>query len=735
MIYGYQENNLNKPINMASKYEWQYCSLGGAIRVKIGSGEDIAHLEELDQKLWTVLSCPVEGLEFDKQTLEYLDTEKDGKIMVNEVVQAAQWLTSVIKDKDSILNGDSVLKLDNIDTSTADGKGLYNSARQILKNLGIDKDEISIADASDSKAIFAGTKLNGDGIITALSTSDDAQKQIITDITATVGSVEDRSGEKGVNAELIEKFYASCADWAAWKSSAPVMPYGERTAAAFDAYNALKDKMNDYFTRCRLVAFDTEVAKAVNVAVTDINDIDSCPIAAPKAARTLDLAAINPAWQKRFDALASLTGFSGKTEMTEADWRSVETTFNDYAAWLGAKKGSEVETLGEVRINAILIAGEKEALLALVERDKALAAESSSIDDVKKLMYYYRDFYRLLKNFVLFTDFYSRAPGVRAMFELGQLYIDQRCCDLCIRISDMSKHADMAAQSGIFLIYFKATSKVLGKSMDAVAVMTDGDIFDLRPGKNGIFYDLQGNNWDAVITKVVDNPVSISQAFWAPYRKAWEFCVGIINKSAADKDAKINADLQAKVKTAAATTPGAADAAKSDKQQAFDIAKFAGIFAALGMAIGYIGSAFTKIIAGIQGTPLRDQILILLGLMLVISGPSCFIAWTKLRKRNLGPILNANGWAINSKVLVNIIFGGKLTTVAKYPKLKLADPYDQKTPAWKMWLPTVLIILAIAFLALYFTGNLEFIGLSSPLHKAGAACEAAKAAADSLSVK
>ena len=720
---------------MASKYEWQYCSLGGAIRVKIGSGEDIAHLGELDQKLWTVLSCPVEGLEFDKQTLEYLDTEKDGKIMVNEVVQAAQWITSIIKDKDSILNGDSVLKLDNIDTSTEAGKGLYNSARQILRNLGIDKDEISLADASDSKAIFAGTKFNGDGIITILSTPDDALKQIITDITATVGSVEDRSGEKGVNAELIEKFYASCADWAAWKSSAPAMPYGERTAAAFDAYNALKDKMNDYFTRCRLVAFDTEVAKAVNVAVTDINDIDNCPVAAPKAARTLDLAAINPAWQKRFDALASLIGFSGKTEMTEAEWRSVETTFNDYAAWLGAKKGAEVEPLGEVRINAILIAGEKEALLALVERDKALAAESSSIDDVKKLMYYYRDFYRLLKNFVLFTDFYSRAPGVRAMFELGQLYIDQRCCDLCIRVSDMGKHADMAALSGIFLIYFKATSKVLGKSMDAVAVMTDGDIFDLRPGKNGIFYDLQGNNWDAVITKVVDNPVSISQAFWAPYRKAWEFCVGIINKSAADKDAKINADLQAKVQTAAATTPGAADAAKTDKQQAFDIAKFAGIFAALGMAMGYIGTFLTSIVTGIQSTPPLDLILILLGLMLVISGPSCFIAWTKLRKRNLGPILNANGWAINSKVLVNILFGGKLTTVAKYPKLKLADPYDQKTPAWKIWLPTILIILAIAFLTLYFTGDLEFIGLSSPLHKAGAACDAAKAAADSLSVK
>ena len=514
------------------------------------------------------------------------------------------------------------------------------------------------------------------------------------------------------------------------------MPYGDKTQAAFDAYNALKDKMNDYFTRCSLMAFDADVAKAVNIAVTDIKDIGSCPLAAPTASKTLAINAINPAWQKKFNALAALTLTEGKTELTENEWRDIEATFSEFATWLGAKKGAEVEALGEDRINAILAAGEKDALLGLIEQDKALADESSSIDDVKKLMYYYRDFYRLLKNFVLFTDFYSRAPGVRAMFELGQLYIDQRCCDLCIRVSDMGKHADMASLSGIFLIYFKATSKTLGKSMDAVAVMTDGDIEDLRPGKNGIFYDLQGHDWDAVITKIVDNPISIKQAFWAPYRKVWEFCVGIINKSAADKDAKISADLQAKVQKAAASTPATTDAAvKTDKTQAFDIAKFAGIFAAFGMAIGYIGSFFTALATGIKNTPPHQLIFVILALMLIISGPSCFIAWMKLRKRNLGPILNANGWAINSKVLVNILFGGKLTTVAKYPKMKLADPYDQKTPAWKIWLPTVLTILVITFLALYFTGNLEFIGLTSPFVKPDTAGEITKAVADTLSAK
>lgn len=696
---------------MAS-YDWQYCSLGGAIRVKIASGEDIAHLGELDQKLWTVLSCPVDGLEFDRQTLDLIDTEHDGKIMVNEVVQAAQWLTSVIKDKDLILKGDSVLSLDQINTDNESGKKLYDSALQILKNLGLDKQEISVEDALDTKAIFTGTKFNGDGIITSVTADNEAQARTIADCVATIGSESDRSGESGITSELIEKFYNACAEYAQWKgkANAEILPFGDNTAAAYEACNAVKDKISDFFTRCRLLSFDKTVAESVNVAVTDIDSIASCPIAKPTENGILPFGGINPAWKPAFDKFLSLTlDFTpeNKEGINEKEWNAILGKFNAYASWIGSKAGCEVESLGIERVEEILKENRKDELLALVEKDKAVKAESDSIDDVKKLMLYYRDLYRLLKNFVLFADFYSRAPGVRAMFELGQLYIDQRCCDLCIRVADMSKHADMAKLSGIFLIYFKCSSKKLGKSMDAVAVMTDGDINDLRPGKNGIFYDLQGNDYDAVITKVVDNPVSIKQAFWAPYRKAWEFCERIINKSAADKDAKINSELQGQLQNVAATAPAAAPI---DKKQIFDIAKFAGIFAALGMALGYISKAITDIAKGIASTPVDKILLMTLGLLLVISGPSCFIAWTKLRKRNLGPVLNANGWAINSKVLVNVVFGGKVTSIAKYPKLRLADPYKQKTAAWKIWLPIVIILLLIAaFAVLYFCGCLDFI--------------------------
>lgn len=689
---------------------WQYCSLGGVIRVKIASGEDIAHLGELDEKYWTVLSCPVSGLAMDPGTLAYIDADSDGRIRVSEVVAAANWLCSCIKDKDLILKGESVISLDAFDEGTGLGRRLKKSARRILDNLGLpEENAISLGQASDSAAIFAGTCFNGDGVITPASAGDDEElRAVLAECMAKMGSVPDRSGEQGVTAEIIDRFYSACADYAAWQASAQedTFPYSDATPAAYGAFCALDAKMKDYFYRCRLLLYDPAAAAAVEVKVGKMEDLAECPLARPDASGILPLQAVNPSWQAAVDKLLSVVpaeDFSSGGGVSEAGWNAFGARFAGYASWLASKKGAEVESLGPGLVNRILDAARRQDLLDLVEKDRALKEESDSIDEVKKLMYLFRDFGRFLRNYVTFSDFYAR-PGSRAMFEAGRLFIDQRCCDLCIRVSDMAGHNDMAKLSGMFLIYCKCSSRRGAAAMDIVAVMTSGDIDDLRPGKNGIFYDLDGNDWDATVTKIVDNPISIRNAFWSPYRKFWEFCVGLINKSAADKESKVMGQMQAKasqtVSTAPVQTPSATGAPASPKP-AFDIAKFAGIFAAIGLALGYIGSFITQLAAGIARTPWWQLLVAVAVIMLIISGPSCFIAWSRLRKRNLGPVLNANGWAVNSKVLVNIIFGSKLTSVARYPKLNISDPYSQKTPAWKKWLGWAVIVL-IVLAAIYF---------------------------------
>ena len=702
-------------------YPWQYCSLGGVVRVNITSGEDIAHLGELDQKLWTVLSCPTKDLAFDARTLELIDADGDGKIRVAEIVAAARWLTSVLKDKDAILKGESVLRLDQIDTTGEAGQKLYNSAKQILANLGLDKQEISVDEAADSTAIFAGTKYNGDGVITQISPDDEALKALIATIADKIGSAPDRCGEPGVTAAQIETFYTALADYAAWQEAAEadkakVFPYGENTAAALAACEAVKDKVADYFMRCKLIRFDDAVSGALDVsaekigAISDKNlatqseEIATCPLARPSKEGVLPFDAINPAWQPAFAALKALVldvDFPKADSMTEEQWAGVLAGFAPYCAWMGDKKGSEVESLGLDEVKALLKADRKAELLALVEADKALEAESASIDDVKKLLLYYRDFAKLLRNYVIFTDFYGRAQGTRGIFEVGKLYIDERCCDLCIKVTDMGAHGDMPKLSGMFLLYCKCTSKTKAATMDIVAVMTDGSTRDLRPGKNGLFYDLDGGDWDAVITKVVENPISVREAFWSPYRTVANFVSDKIDKSAADKDADAFAKLQASADKPADGAP----------RQPFDIGRFAGIAAAVGMALAGIGAVLALIGNAVKSMSWWQWIVVIAAVMLIISGPACFIAWRKLRKRNLGPVLNANGWAINSQVLVNILFGKRLTTVAKYPKLRLEDPYAQRTPWWRKCLCWLVALLVVAFCVCYLTDNLQWMGI------------------------
>ena len=148
------------------KYKWNFTTIGGVTRVCIDDGQAIAHLNELDQKLWTVLSCPVQAIELDKKTLDILDSNGDGKIHVNEMVAASQWLTKIINDPDLLLKKDDFIPLSAFNEDDAEGKQLKASAIQILKNLGLEKDSISISDTADSIAIFSKTKFNGDGVIT-----------------------------------------------------------------------------------------------------------------------------------------------------------------------------------------------------------------------------------------------------------------------------------------------------------------------------------------------------------------------------------------------------------------------------------------------------------------------------------------------------------------------------------------------------------------------------------------
>jgi hypothetical protein len=695
-------------------HRWKFFRSGGLDQVYLQSGADLLNLEHLDQKLWVALSCPVKGLELDEKTLALIDLDKDGRIRVPEVIAAIKWTALHLKSLDDVLAPQPALPLALINDQTPEGKSVLSSAKQVLSYLGKpEAASISVDDTNDTKRIFSETTFNGDGIIPAEATPDVELKQLIADIIASYGADTDRSGKPGVTQAKVDQFYAEIAayaDWATKGSAKEILSVGEVTTTAYDTIKTVRAKIDDFFARCRLAAFDSRALAALNrqeseflaVAAQDLKitneEVSGFPLARIEAGKALPLTeGVNPAWSGALAALqkAVVTPIFGtnKTTLTADEWTTLTGKLAPYEAWLAAKPATPVEKLGLPRIQAINAAKQKTALDALLAQDKALEPQALAIATVDRLARYYRDLRTLLNNFVNFSDFYD--PRYPATFQIGTLYLDSRSCDLCIRVDDPAAHSVLASLSKVYIAY--CDLKRGGETMKIAACVTQGDSDYLMVGRNGLFYDRKGRDWDAHITKIIDNPISIRQAFFSPYKKFVRMIEEQVAKRAAAADSAADAKLAAAATAAAnADKPGApaAPAAAPVPAKKIDV----GTVAALGVAAGAIMGAVGAIATGLANLAWWQLPLVFLALIAVISGPSMIIAWIKLRQRTLGPILDANGWAINGRVKVNVPLGSELTARAVIPAgsiRSLKDPFEDKAAKRRQRLTLLLILLLV----------------------------------------
>lgn len=546
------------------KHKWTYANIGGNTRVVIKNGKDIAHLGELDEKLWTVLACPVTGLEIADESLAVIDYNHDQKIHIQDVVHTAEWLCQVLVDADVLMAG---------------------------------SDSLSVEMIKDETIKQVATTLAHDGVVT------------LADVKAAIAGVQ------------IEA------------KTAPEVPYA---ADVIVAYQACQEAYSQYFQTFKLQSL----------------------------------------------GLATLPADAAVPGLTEEQFAEMGKKIADYEAGKAA-----VETANAA----------------------ALAAAQAQYKPLEKLLLLNRDFCTLLRNFVSFQDFYAKRVVMRigteakgenpwAVFQAGTLVIDQRACNLCLKVSDMAKHNAQAPDSGMYLIYCDCKHHASGQTMTIVAAMTVGDIRNLKVGKNALFYDRQGRDWEAEVVKIIDNPISIGQAFWSPYRKLGNWVSELINKSAAEKEKKSFADMTTKLE--------GKDIEKT--AMPFDVAKFAGIFAAIGLAVGSIGTFLTSLLSEVKEMH-AWALLIVPAILLLVSGPSMILAWMKLRKRNLAPLLNANGWAVNADAIVSVLFGNTLTEQAQFPMMKFQDPHAKikkltKGGKWAIAIASILLGIGIAVVTMWCLG-------------------------------
>src|SRR5262245_12681708 len=484
--------------NTGSTHHWKFFRAGGFDQARLDTGADLMALDQLDQKLGVALACPTRGIEFATRTLDLIDTDLDGRIRAPDIIAATRWAGSCLKNPDDLLASSPSLSLSAINDATPEGKQLLSSARQILANLGKkDATAIAVEDTTDTTRIFAQTVFNGDGIVPADAADNDAVKTVVNDVIACLGAEPDRSGKPGVSQARLDQFFNEArafSDW--WKKAeadASVFPLGAATATGYATLKTLQAKIDDYFARCRLAAFDPRALTAVNrqeaeylaLAAKDLSitaaEIAGFPLARIEAGKPLPLKeGLNPAWADavaRFQAEVLKPLLGEKAALPEADWVTITARCAAYQSWLGMKAGAAVEKLGLQRVRDILAGKGQEAITALIAKDKALEPEANSIAAVDKLVRYHRDLFKLMNNFVSFRDFYRRKD--KAMFQVGTLYLDQRSCDLCLPVEDPARHALMAGLAGTYLAYCDCFRMATGVKMQIVAALQGGDYVNL----------------------------------------------------------------------------------------------------------------------------------------------------------------------------------------------------------------------------------------------------------------
>ena len=459
--------------------------------------------------------------------------------------------------------------------------------------------------------------LKGKGVAPEdLATPDSGDEAKLEDVLKRMAELD--------KAEPPEEYAKALADWEAEGRKGEIAVCGDGTAAAEASLAAVESVIDAFFT-----------------------PPEDMPLVTEEPDRELPLRShLNP---KHLEAILDFAAKCVTPVLGERDsldrlgWKKIKAAFAPYRAWVAAKP-------------------------------VASAPEKAGLEEEERLLRYKLNLGEFLANYVTMDRLYAGKGA--AIFQTGVLRIDGKELNLCFHVDSEAAHSALSGRSECCVIYVKLARPDEGAERTVCAVVTAGTVAGLYVGRNGVFYDRDGRNWQATITKVVEAQVSLAEAFWSPWKKLGNSISGAVKKFLGDREAAADAKLAA---GAQSVTAGKKDAGASGAGGA----AMASSVAAIGIGVGMVGAAAASILAAVKGMGPWQIVLSIAAIVLVVSLPSVILTWFKLRRRDLGAILNASGWAVNRPMHFSMSLARTFTKCAR-------------TSEW--WLYAILLAIVLGLL-------------------------------------
>jgi hypothetical protein len=250
----------------------------------------------------------------------------------------------------------------------------------------------------------------------------------------------------------------------------------------------------------------------------------------------------------------------------------------------------------------------------------------------------------------------------------------------------------------MYLLYLQVTGAKPQDAFEIVVPVTRGDAQRYYVGRRGVFFTLDGQELDAQIVQIVENPISLWESMKEPARKLGaliasrtEQLAASVQKEAETQLTKISGSVETSVQSSLRQAPQIASSARPPAETppptptvvspptpgaprssgtARDLMIGAGfVVAGLGTALKF----FTDTAAKLREEGAVQQLLLMatttLGVFLgVIMAITAISAWIKLRKRDMGVLLQASGWAINGRLRVKMRMARLFVRPARLPE-------------------------------------------------------------------
>ena len=651
--------------------------IAGSRQIVIKTAKDLAAAANLDPAHWAVIGMPLDSIVYNQEFLKLVDTDENNRIRPDELRNAILWLLGMLKNHHGIETGSTTLKLSALDLSAPGAENIFASAKIILQNLGIpDADEVTLDQVLNRNNIVLNSCGNGDGVITSEHNENNLLAEYIKDAISVCGGTPDITGLSGIDLAITKKFQGELENFRNWylrKNEPQLTPFGADTDELYAKYIAAEEVIVHYFKLCHAVA-DGGTPRFTGLSQLDpLNTkamaefLENAPCAIPSEKCELSANGwINPANGAVIAPLLQtayrLKITASEDSMTEAEWNQIAASLAPRKGWLCGKPAGPVSSIPEEKVEKYLNENAFQSALDLIESDISVKKEIEAYTSLRKLIIYQSCILEFVNNFINLSALFN--PNKLGLVQSGYLIMDGRHYTLSCKVTDIGSHKKIIMRSNICVMYVNLTTGKPGavKKMTLAVAITSGTMRDIYIGRSGVFIGKDGTEWDATVIDFIQQPVSLGEAIQMPFFRFGEFLGKQADKFFSSKSKAMETSVGSDLAKGALPKEIAQSATKQTPAISGSMMLMGG-----GVGLAALGSAFALIVNSLKAIPVWNVLLVLVGIILIISGPMMLVSIVKLCRRHISDFLSASGWAVNPKMRLANRMGMIFTHTPKLP--------------------------------------------------------------------